>query len=314
MSEIVAPTTGRNRGGWSKKLLAYLEQVQEVLTSLKEHWPLTLRQVYYQLVAAGTIENTRRAYGKLSRVLVKARLDSRVPWDAIEDRSRAVLEPSFTWADRREFAGAHVENFLWGYRRDLLQGQPKAFEVWVEKDALSRLCEKAAMPYQVPVVVARGFSSVSYVHDCAQRVRFNWRKHERQTVVLYFGDLDPSGWAMLPTMMETLQAEMALGDMIVGKRCALTVEQVDEYDLPRDPDALKPTDTRAKKYMEQFGDLAVELDALPPDVLQGLVEEAIREELDLSDFEWQGKVQEGERKSLEAIREGVVDALEEALH
>ena len=48
-------------------------------------------------------------------------------------------------------------------------------------------------------------------------------------MVLYFGDLDPSGWEMLPAMMETLQNEMKLGDLVVGERCALTVEQVNAF-------------------------------------------------------------------------------------
>jgi len=93
----------------------------------------------------------------------------------------------------------------------------------------------------------------------------------KRTMILYFGDLDPSGWEMLPPLLTTLQDEMGLGDLVAGRRCALTPAQVEANKLPRNPDALKETDTRAKKYMARFGDLAVELDALPPATLEALV-------------------------------------------
>jgi len=151
------------------------------------------------------------------------------------------------------------------------------------KDAFSRICERVADPFCVPVIVARGFSSLSYVNECRDRIVENL-KAGKKTVILYFGDLDPSGWEMLPAMMETLQREMRLGDSVKDVRCALTPDQVEEYQLPRNPDALKPTDTRAKKYMKRFGDLAVELDALPPAALEALVRKSIEAQLDLTDF------------------------------
>ena len=294
---------GRNRGGWSKAGLAYLDRVIEILDGLADYWPLTLRQVYYQLVARGAIANNLGEYSKLSRILTKARLDGYVSWDAMEDRTRATLK-SGGWTDQGHFIEDELDNFLTGYRRDLLQTQAAALEVWVEKDALSRVCHNVAYPYCVPVIVARGFSSITYVHECRKRVKANADEGKR-TVILYFGDLDPSGWAMLPAMLETLQGEMVLGDLVEGKRCALTVEQVGAYNLPRNPDALKPTDTRAKKYMARFGDLAVELDALPPATLESLVRGAIETNLDLSKYEVERQREEQERARIAAIRHEV---------
>jgi hypothetical protein len=95
-------------------------------------------------------------------------------------------------------------------------------------------------------------------------------------------------------MLETLQGEMDAGEFVIGERCALTLAQVESYNLPRNPDALKETDTRARKYMEQFGDLAVELDALRPDDLQAVVEGCIRARLDLSRSERQNEIEAAE--------------------
>jgi hypothetical protein len=54
--------------------MKYNEIVPKVNAILKQYeYPLTLRQVYYRLVAAGAIKNTRSNYTSLSSILVKAR-------------------------------------------------------------------------------------------------------------------------------------------------------------------------------------------------------------------------------------------------
>ncbi|HUS58880.1 MAG TPA: hypothetical protein VM141_09530 [Planctomycetota bacterium] len=279
-----------------------------MLESLGDYWPVTLRQVYYRLVAAGVIENRRGPYQKLSGILAQARLDGHVPWDAVEDRARTVLH-SAGWREARSFIEDQTKEYLVGYRRDLLQSQDQALEIWIEKDALSHVCHRAAFPYCVPVVVARGFSSVSYVNNAAERIR---RQAEtgQETCIIYFGDLDPSGWAMLPAMMETLEHEMGLHGQVTGIRCALTLEQVCQFNLPRNPDALKDTDPRAKRYREEFGDVAVELDALPPAMLEDLVRQAVESRLDMGRFRREQRQQETDIAEIGAVRRCVLEAVD----
>jgi hypothetical protein len=94
--------------------------------------------------------------------------------------------------------------------------------------------------------------------------------------------------------------------MVESARCALTPEQVDEYRLPRNPDALKDTDTRAAKYRARFGDLAVELDALPPADLERIVELNIRAMLDLSQFESERATEAQDNADIDAMRARVL--------
>lgn len=290
----------RNRGGWSKEANDYLSKVQNILEELREYWPLTLRQVYYQLVASGVIGNNKSQYQKVSRVLVKARLDDLVPWDALEDRSRNVIN-SNTWSNSARFLEAYKRAIETGYSRDLMQSQASQLEIWIEKDALSAICQTAAAPYGTSVVVARGFSSVSFLHDLAERIK----EKEKKTIVLYFGDLDPSGYEMLPTMLKTLQDEMGLGEMVQGVRCALTPDHVEKYNLPHNPDALKKSDTRAKRYVEEFGDIAVELDALSPKVLKSLIVGSIERYLDKSKFKREQRIEQGERQALVKVAKAI---------
>ena len=107
-------------------------------------------------------------------------------------------------------------------------------------------------------------------------------------------------------MMETLAVEMNCGDFVESRRCALTAEQVASYDLPTNPDALKDTDTRAAKYRAMFGDLAVELDAIPPATLEGVIEDCIRESLDLSELQAEREQQDLEVEDLAVLRSRVL--------
>lgn len=298
----------RQRGAWLGKSETYLGTVDEILSELRSYWPLTLRQVYYQLVSRLVIENNKNEYKKLSYILTKARLDGKMPWEAIEDRTRS-MSGGGGWIDAKRFELASVQGFLSGYARDLLQSQKTALEIWLEKDALSKVCQRAANPFGVPVVVAKGFSSITYVNRCRNRVEASLREGKR-TRILYFGDLDPSGWFMLPCMMETLQAEMKLGRSVEGIRCALTKEQVAKHRLPRNPDAFKPKDSRAAAYRRIHGTLAVELDALRPDVLEKIVTDAIRRNLDLSEFKREKEREAEDLRYLDGQRSRVMALIE----
>jgi len=307
----------QKRRGIGPKRRELLEHVQLVLNELRSFWPLTLRQLYYQLVSRGIIENSLGEYKQLSDLLAKARLGGLVPWEALEDRARTILRPG-GYANQQEYIKAELAGFLSYYRRDLAQSQPHALELWIEKDALSQIVYNVAWSYRIPVVVARGFSSVSYLHECRSRVERN-AKVGKRTKILYFGDLDPSGWEMLPAMLRTLQVEMGLGDLVEGIRCALLPSQVEQYQLPRSIDAMKESDPRTPKFkamLRQQGypdDLAVELDALPPALLQGLVQQAIEANLDMALFEEERRLQDVERAHLGELRSKVRAMLAAAL-
>src|SRR5512144_2138059 len=144
-----------------EKTRTYLDTVIKTVEGMREYWPLTLRQVYYQLVAALVIDNRLNEYKRLSKLLSEARLTGELPWEAMEDRSRVYLNAD-GWPSKNDFARQEMRSFLEGYRRDLLQDQPARLEVWIEKDALSRIVHEVAYPYCIPVIAARGFSSTTF--------------------------------------------------------------------------------------------------------------------------------------------------------
>lgn len=269
----------RRKWQWTKKQLDKLNQAQEILNELEAYKPLTLRQIYYQFVGKGYIENKVSEYGMLSNLLKWARIDGYVSWDSIEDRVRA-FHNGVGFDDKDQFIGHELDNFLHGYRRNLLQSQEKYIEAWIEKDALTAIFKRVAMPYCVSVVVCRGFSSVSFLNDFGMRLTY---QNKKTPVVLYFGDFDPSGVEMLEAMKTTLQDELNIKN-IEFRRKALLQDDIHIHQLPHSPNALKYTDTRAKKHVTAYGEIAVELDALPPAILEGKIKDAIESEIDISLF------------------------------
>ncbi len=303
-----------------------LDAVRALLNSAdyRPFWPLTLRQVYYGLVGALTIENTKGSYKRLGGLITKARLSSRIPWEAIMDNNRDMLRGG-GFQDAEQFIRFSQEDFLRGYARNLAQKQPTAIEVWVEKDAVARVVHEVSEEFCLPTVVAKGYSSVSYVNALRDRIEKNIRA-ERHTLVLYFGDLDPSGWNMLPAMFTTLREEMGVEEEdATYERCALNPAQVTKYKLPRSPDALKDDawqkrrgdpnktkgDPRAEAYKAEFGNLAVELDAFKPRQLQDIVRAAIERHTDMDLHERELKQEQKDLKRIEKLKNKVAALLEE---
>lgn len=305
MIEVDRNYTNRSRK-LSDRSLPLVGATQKIIVGLKEYLPLTLRQIYYQLVAHEVIENSVSSYKRLGSILTKARLEGLVPWEVIEDRARDTLW-SGGYGMIGDFIRHETEYYLEGYRRDLLNMQKVAPELWIEKDALSRICHRAALDYCVPVIVAKGFSSISYMYQCKRRIDANL-ENGQTTVILYFGDFDPSGWEMPEAMLETLHGDMGVDEEDVKLyRCALNDDQIDDMKLPHSPEALKKTDTRYKKFMHRFGRRAVELDAIPPAELETLVSESIESILDMKMFRMQKARWRKEEKVAAELKEDVSD-------
>ncbi len=270
----------RRRLSWTTKNKLMLQEIINICESLKQYLPLTLRQVYYQLVSKEIIENKVAQYQALSRLLKYARIDGLISWSLIEDRVRKFHDLT-GWTSLKSYIDSYVYHIKNNYNLNLLQDQDVYLECWIEKDALSTLFTKATSKYCVPVVVCRGFASVSFLNEFKKRLEKN---DDKTPIMLYFGDFDPSGMAMLESMKETLEEEMGVYG-VEFERITLTEDDVDEYNLPHNPNACKKSDSRYEKHIEQYGELAVELDALPPDVLVKKIEESIACHIDFDKFE-----------------------------
>ena len=232
--------------------------------------PLTLRQIYYRLVAAGLIPNRRSAYNGLSAQLVTARERGEVDERRINDRSRSIEDHAYD--SPNDFLDAIIWTTENRFFRRFWETQEVYCEAWVEKDALSQVIAGAVEDMNTIVAPSRGYSSFSYVRDAVRRFTKNRGDAER-VVVLHLTDHDPSGLDMTRDLQTRFNAYSARGQVIEVKRVALTIDQVQEYNLI--PNPTKITDSRAAGYMDQYGDECWELDAIEPDELVRLVKEAV---------------------------------------
>lgn len=222
-------------------------------------------------------------------MVVQERLAGAIPWEWIEDRLRKPRHVNM-FEDLEDFIRAVRRS----YRRDVWQDQPDYLEVFVEKDALSAIFEDVLDDYGVTLNVGRGYSSWSSIKAAADRF-------DAGGTILYFGDFDPSG----EDMVRALEESLAHGDLPNGGsfpvviKCALTPEDIQTYDLP--PDFTKSTDTRQAAFVERYGDVAVELDALPVAILRERIVQEVESRLDLEALEDVCQQESADRRRLDEL-------------
>lgn len=233
---------------------------------------LTLRQLYYQLVSRDIIKNNLKEYNKLGNTVNDARLAGWIDWNAIEDRTRN-LQTIGHWTDPASI----IESCAVSFRLDKWQTQPVRTEVWIEKEALAGVFERVCNSLDVPYLSCRGYTSQSEMWGAAMRF-VKYIKAGKQVHIFHFGDHDPSGIDMSRDIEDRIRMFVShhIGNSRAFQitRVALNMDQVEEYQPPENP--AKSTDTRFQSYMETFGESSWELDALPPDVLAGLVRDNIK--------------------------------------
>lgn len=239
-------------------------------------YSITLRQLYYQFVARGFLGNTQQNYKRLGSIVNDARLAGKLDWDIMEDRTRN-LEAIPHWTGPNSIiAGAAA-----GYQRDLWSGQDIRPEVWVEKEALVGVIGKPCEELRVDHFACRGYTSQSEQWIAAQRIIKRWKNSRQQTVILHFGDHDPSGIDMTRDNLERLRLFVQRHSSscpVRVVRLALNMDQIEEYDPP--PNPAKTTDARFEGYAAKYGDESWELDALDPKTIGQLVEDNVNLLLD----------------------------------
>jgi hypothetical protein len=251
------------RGEPDKRRRATKEEMEtrrEMLVDLAhEHGPCSVRHLFYQSVVAQMpgITKTDAGYGKVQLLVLELRRDGSIPYSLIVDSTRWQRGPRM-WGSVQEA----LDDTARLYRRDLWRSSPWRVEVWCESDSIASTITEPTYRWGVPLMVTRGFSSETFAFNAAE----TWQETpDRQPVVLYVGDHDPHGLDIERKLAERL-AEFTEDtfDEIDWLRLGVTWEQVEALDLPG---------TEPKR---DYGfPLAVEAEALPPQTLVQIVDDAI---------------------------------------
>ena len=256
---------------WDPKpeTLNLVARAQRVLDDYRARgYRITLRQLYYQLVAANVIPNTQRQYARLSQVMTKARWAGLVDMDCLHDPGREPTRQS-TWSSPRAILRASAEQ----YTSDLWRNADTRVELWAEKDAVASILQPVAARWQVTYQSARGFMGLGATAEAAKRLnRYGENGHEFIRII-YAGDHDSSGQE-IPRVIQRQLDRMGLPCYVTVDVVALTSTQIDTYNPP--PQPAKHTDARTADYIARHGHADVwELDALRPEVLDQITSDAI---------------------------------------
>ena len=265
--------------------------IEQARSILDKHNPQTLRQVYYQLVSNHGYENSVKSYKRLVKTLSVARKDGDLPMALLEDRPRFPKEPS-SWQN----IGGFLRAMRYSYHRNIWPDQPRYLEVWVEKDALSGIFWNIVAHYGVTLQIGRGYASVDCMWNAAMRFKGWTELNGEAGTILYWGDFDPSGENIPEVMGRELARYGAHPNIIV---CALREEDIGKYNLA--PNKTKHTDTRTRGFIERHGDVAVELDALPIEILEERIGVELQMYLDTDALERTKQKEEDEQERFEAF-------------
>jgi hypothetical protein len=247
--------------------------------------PCTVRQIFYQAEVASLVPKTENGCNMVQRDLALMRRSGKLPYGWIADSTRWQRKPQTFDSVQKA-----LEDTARLYRKALWADADSYVEIWLEKDALSGVVYPITSMFDVPLMVARGYASLSFLYEAATYIA----SLDVPTYIYHLGDYDPSGQDAARATEQTLR-EMAPEAKIHFERLAVTPEQIHRWRLPTRP--TKSSDSRAKG----FGDISVELDAIPPDQLRRLVQEAIERHLPPEQYEILKVAEESERRLIDGL-------------
>ena len=248
----------------ARRTKAQMQKLRDALIDIvNEGAPMTVRQVFYQATVRGLIAKEEKQYKATGRQLVLMRRSGDLSFDKIADETRWMRRPT-TYGSAED--ALRMTAIL--YRRQVWADLDARVEVWLEKEALAGVLVDVTEKWDVPLMVTRGYPSLSFLHAAAEAIEDDGKP----TYIYYFGDRDPSGRDITRYVEKSLR-EFAPNADIEFELVAVTDEQIRLWKLPTRP--TKKTDTRARGFRGG----SVEVDAIHPERLRELCEECIAQHI-----------------------------------
>jgi hypothetical protein len=284
-------TTKRHRAG-KTDVEARRQALYRIVFDQK---PMTVRQVFYRATVANLVPKTEQGYRQVQHDLSEMRRDRVLPYGWLVDNTRWQRKP-LTFSKLEDALHRTAST----YRKSVWADSDVYIEIWLEKDALSGVIFPITARYDVPLMTARGYASLSFLNSSAETIAGE-NAAGKSVYIYHFGDFDPSGQDAARHIEEQLR-ELS-DDDFEFERIAVTPHQIKEWELPTRPN--KASDPRARKFE---GKASVELDAIEPDMLRSLVEDVILRHVDEHELDVLKTAEESEREVLKAFMDLVPQA------
>lgn len=305
----------KRRAKISKAKWPFLEAIKRIIEERRKFWPLSDRQIHYALLndpplihaskPDSTYRNDERSYNSLTELLTRARIEGYVPMEVIGDETRPVT----IWDVHRDVQGyirKEVDGFCKNYWRELMQSQPNHIEIVGEKNTIAPIIRPIAAKYTIPMTIGRGFCSLRPRYDIAERFR---KSGKDKLIVLILSDFDPDGEEIAHSLARSLRDDFEI-EQIEPVKVALTANQIEEFDLPVGGKAKKDS-KNYPRFVKKYGVDVWELEALPPETIQSLLQNAIDAVIDAEAFNHEIDQEKADAAKLESVRHVVFDTLGE---
>jgi hypothetical protein len=304
----------------------FLDAVLKILNAYRTYWPLTARQLHYRLLndpplmdsskdgrlkrdgtraEVSTYKRDKASYNALIRLLRDARLQGLISWSAVDDPTRPVTVWQ-VWDNVGPYINNQLERFLLTYRRNLLQSQPNHVEIFAEKKTLESILKPIAGKYCMPLTIGSGCCSKAPIEKLVNRFQ---KSGKQKLVILAISDLDPAGEMISRSFCQRLRDDFyVLEDRIDARQVALTMDQVLDYDLEPGGHVDDKQDVNTKRFLERYpsGDI-YEVEALEPDLLRDILDEAIRSVIDVEAYNSEILKERDDAQFLEAKRQTLLE-------
>lgn len=258
------------------KTRALLASVGNILRLYSAQLPLSIRQIFYRLVAAYAYEKTEQAYNRLIELLNKARRARLIPMDAIRDDG--FVERAIAYYDDVADFIETVRLSAQEMRLDRQIGQAQRLVLWCEASGMVPQLERIADPFGITVCSSGGTDSLTAKHRMASR----WARAGKPITLLHLGDYDPSGSVIGSALAEDLKAfGDTYGADIEFVRLAVTAEQARQLSLPSQPPK-REGNSHARSFI---GEETWQCEALDPQTLADIVQGAIEQRIDRDIYE-----------------------------
>lgn len=262
------------------------------IVSRYEKGVLTLRGLHYQLVSIG-MTNDIAHYKRVVSAMIEARWAGLVDFDAFSDHDRAMIgQTDYKEVDlysEIEYGKRQIEAWMKCYNKNRWENQLYYPEVLIEKKALQGVFDRPCRENSVAMGACKGYPSLTFLNEATLRFK-EAEDAGKIPIIIYFGDYDPSGEDIPRSIKENI---IKLGcETIQVRRVALMEEQVVSWKLP--PAPIKEGDSRSANWN---GLGQVELDAVKPEKLQSLCQEAIDSIFDREIYNVLNELEEIERKT-----------------
>jgi hypothetical protein len=279
---------GRPFGTISPQWKTWLDAVKQIIDTYDV--PLTVRQIYYQLIAHYGMKKTNGMYNSLCKHLVQERQKRNIDWTKIVDLTRKPIRQEWIAEDQtpEESFEEDFKKFLKTVRCYIVPqytNQEYLIEVWVEHEGLMPLFERAIGDFGITIYPTKGRNSWSNAYAAYERLK----DVDREIVILHFSDADVYGENMTKNIQEAFDyfyQDRGMKHRPKVEKVALTLQQVQDWNLP---------DTQ--------------LEAIDPSKFIQLITMSVLQYIDLDKKEERDRLmEEGRKRVEEMLRErGFID-------